>query len=294
MMTYKRFHEDRVLTGRVRATGRSKRSRARRRSRPRRDVLGKVEGGKLGVVLSAQQLERGQLRARQARHASTSAPTSSTSRPSVAGRATTSSATPTTTRTARARRRCGGALGTMEQLVRRRRVRRGHGGPLPRLGDEPRPSRSSRRSRTGSATAHVNLTSNAGALTSSASVVVPVAWSRRPAAPSSTPRAWRSTSSRAVRAPGGIESAWQTLVEIGRLLGWHDRLQASERRAAGDAPAAPRRDRRRRSRRRPPEAEAAIHGAPDRFDAPQDRLRARDPPRRSPPSWCGPSAGRAR
>ncbi len=137
----------------------------------------------------------------------------------------------------------GGALGTMEQLVAD--VESGEVTAVLSLGwatslGEPELAPLANRT-----TAHVNLTSNAGALTSSASVVVPVASVAETSGTFVNAKGMAGHFRRAVRAPGGIESAWQTLVEIGRLLGWQIRFQASGRRAEGHAPEAPRRDRRR-------------------------------------------------
>ena len=122
MMSYQRFHEERVATGRVR-DGAAARQRGRRRRGARGGGQAAQERRRRQARRRAQRaaLQRGQPRAGAAR-ARSSARASSTWRRWAAGRATRSCATPTTTRTARARagrrRRAARAL---SELVARRR-----------------------------------------------------------------------------------------------------------------------------------------------------------------------------
>lgn len=68
---------------------------------------------------------------------------------------------------------------------------------------------------------HVNLASNAGPLTQTASIVVPVATVAETSGTFTNAQGMNQPFSRAVNAPMGIKSAWETLLEIAQAVG-HD------------------------------------------------------------------------
>lgn len=70
------------------------------------------------------------------------------------------------------------------------------------------------------AAAHINLTSNTGALPSAASIVVPVTAIPEMSGTFENAKGVTQQFKQAVTASGGIMPAWHTLIEIGRGLGW--------------------------------------------------------------------------
>jgi NADH-quinone oxidoreductase subunit G len=65
----------------------------------------------------------------------------------------------------------------------------------------------------------VNLTTNIGPLTQAATIVVPVATVAEASGTFVNGKGIAQQYARAVRAPMGIKSGWETLVEIGRRTG---------------------------------------------------------------------------
>ncbi len=223
MMTYKRFHEDRVLAGRVRSAGKVTEVPREAAITAAARVLEKVARGKLAVVLSAQHSsEDNYVLARLARDhfgtehlyltalggwRSDDILRHPDNNPNRAGAAAV-----------------GGELKTMEQLVAD--IEAGVVTTVLSLGwatslseAELAPLANLAGEGVGTA-AHINLTSNAGALTSTASIVVPVASVAETSGTFVNADGLAQRFSRAIRAPGGIDSAWATLCEIGQALGW--------------------------------------------------------------------------
>lgn len=219
MLSYKRFHEDRILTGRVCAAGQGGKIDEIPRDaavEAAASVLEKVAKGKLGVVLSAQHSsEDNYVLARLAReHFGTDhlylaalggwrgddILRNPDNNPNRAG----------------AKAVAGVELGTMEQLVRD--VEAGHVEAVLSLGWAT--SLSEAELAPLASLEGVNLTANAGPLTSTASVVVPVASVAESSGTFVNAKGIAQSFSRAIRAPGGIKSGWETLVEVGRRLGW--------------------------------------------------------------------------
>lgn len=223
MMTYKAFHEDRILTGRVRSAGKVSEVPRDAAVEAAARVLEKVTEGKLAVVLSAQHSsEDNYVLAKMAReHFKTDrlyltalggwrgddilrSPDNNPNRAGAEG--------------------VGGELDTMEKLASD--IEAGHVEAVLSLGwatslSEAELAPLANLADLGIGTAaHVNLTSNAGALTSTASIVVPVATIAETSGTFVNGKGIAQHFSRAIRAPGGIKSAWETLVEIGQHLGW--------------------------------------------------------------------------
>lgn len=221
MMTYKRFHEDRILTGRVRATagdGGGKVTEVTREAavEAAASVLEKVEGGKLAVVLSAQHSnEDNYVLARLAREHFGTDRLYLTALGGWRGDDILRSPDNNPNR-AGAKAVAGVELRTMEQLVRD--AESGAVSAVLSLGWAT--SLSEAELAPLARLEGVNLTTNAGALTSSASVVVPVASHAEASGTFVNGKGVAQAFSRAVRAPGGIKSGWETLLEIGRRLGW--------------------------------------------------------------------------
>jgi NADH-quinone oxidoreductase subunit G len=85
--------------------------------------------------------------------------------------------------------------------------------------------------------AHVNLTPNAGSLTSAASVVVPTTSVAESSGTFVNAMGVAQQFKTAVKAPGGIRTAWETLIEIGERLGWQpDLARLNDVRAAMPSP----------------------------------------------------------
>ena len=221
MMSYKRFHEDRILTGRVRATAADGVGRVMEVPREAAieaaaSVLEKVEGGKLAVVLSAQHSsEDNYVLARMAKEHFGTERLYLTALGGWRGDDILRSPDNNPNR-AGAKAVAGVDLRTMEQLVSDAEsgavtavlslgwatsLSEAELAPLARLEG-------------------VNLTTNAGALTSSASVVVPVASHAEASGTFVNGKGVAQAFRRAIKAPGGIKSGWETLLEIGRRLGW--------------------------------------------------------------------------
>jgi NADH-quinone oxidoreductase subunit G len=224
MMTYKRFHEDRVLTGRVRGGGKVGEVPRDAAVEEAARVLEKVAPGRLAVVLSAQhssednyvlaKLARERLGAGKLylaalggwrgddilRHEDNN--------PNRAGALAVA----------------GGELASLEALVAD--IEAGEVDAVLSLGwashlgeAELAPLAHLAGEGVGTA-AHINLTSNAGPLTSTASVVVPVASVAETSGTFVNAKGVAQGFRRAVQPPGGIKSAWETLIEVGQLLGW--------------------------------------------------------------------------
>ncbi|HJL14629.1 MAG TPA: 2Fe-2S iron-sulfur cluster-binding protein [Sandaracinaceae bacterium LLY-WYZ-13_1] len=224
MMTYKRFHEDRILTGRVRASGRVNEVPRDLAVEAAAKVLEKADGRKLAFVLSAQHpSEDNYVLAKLAEEHFGTDRVYLTALPDWKGDDILRHPDHNPNR-AGAEAVAKGAAKSMEDLVAD--VESGEVTAVISLGwatslteAELAPLSTLAGEGVGGA-AHVNLTSNAGALTSTASVVVPVA---SPAEMSGTfvnAKGMAQRFRKAISAPGGIVPAWQTLIEIGRALGW--------------------------------------------------------------------------
>jgi NADH-quinone oxidoreductase subunit G len=224
MMTYKRFHEDRILTGRVRQSGRIEEVARDAAVAAAASVLEKVEKGRIAIVLSAQHAsEDNFVLLKLAReHFATDRVylaalggwrgddilRHSDNNPNRAG----------------VREVAGKDLPELDRLMKD--IDAGDIDAVLSLGwasnlDEDGLEPLAKLAREGvGAAAHVNLTSNAGALTSTASVVVPVASVAEMSGTFVNAKGIAQQFTRAVRAHGGIKPAWETLIEIGQKLGW--------------------------------------------------------------------------
>lgn len=224
MMTYKRFHEDRILSGRVRAAGKTGEVSREDAVHAAAKVLEKVEPGKLAVVLSAQcssednfvlarlgkdhfQTDRFYLTARAnwkgddiLRHVDAN--------PNRAGATAVSHGDPKGMEDL-VKDIESGAVGAVLSLGPDAALTEAELAPLANLASEG----------VGTA-AHVNLTANAGPLTSSASVVVPVASVAESSGTFVNAAGVAQQFKKALRPPGDLQPAWHTLLGIGRLLGW--------------------------------------------------------------------------
>jgi NADH-quinone oxidoreductase subunit G len=222
MMTYKRFHEDRILTGRVRSGGKIAEVSRDAAVEAAAAVLEKVPKGKLAVVLSAQHSsEDNYVLAKLAREHFETDRLYLTALGGWRGDSILRHPDNNPNR-AGAKAVAGGELGTMERLVAD--IEAGHVQAVLSLGwatslTEAQLAPLANLEGVGTA-AHVNLTTNAGPLTSTASVVVPVASVAETSGTFVNAKGMAQSFRRAVRAPGGIKSGWETLVEIGRRLGW--------------------------------------------------------------------------
>lgn len=227
MMTYRQFHEDRILAGRTREAGKvAELSRADALDAAAA-ALGVTPPGKLAVVLSAQassednlvlvrlakdlfQAERFYLAAKPAwkgdailRHADAN--------PNRAGALAVAPSTPGSLDRLLEDLDAGDVT-TVLSLGSAAELSDAQLAPLARLGGAGEG-------------AHVNLTSHAGPLTSAASVVVPVASVAECSGTFVNAKGIAQQFKKAVSAPGGLQPAWHTLVEIGRLLGWSAELE---------------------------------------------------------------------
>lgn len=222
MMTYKRVHEDRILTGRVWSGGKVAEVPREAAVEAAADVLSKVEKGKLAVVLSAQHSsEDNYVLARLAREYFGTDRLYLTALGGWRGDDILRHPDNNPNR-AGAKAVAGGELGTMERLVAD--VEAGHVEAVLSLGwatslSEAELAPLANLEGVGKA-AHVNLTTNAGPLTATASVVVPVGAVAETSGTFVNAKGIAQGFSRAIRAPGGIKSGWETLLEIGRRLGW--------------------------------------------------------------------------
>ncbi|MCC6662421.1 MAG: (2Fe-2S)-binding protein [Polyangiaceae bacterium] len=229
MMSYHRFHEDRILTGRVRSGDKVQEVSRDEAVKAAVQVLGKVEGGKLGVVLSSQcSNEDNYLLVTLAREHFKTDRIYLTGLGGWRGDEILRHFDNNPNR-AGALMVAGSEPRSMEQLVQD--IESGDVQSVLSLGwatslspAELAPLTSLASAAIG-ATAHINLTANAGALTSAASIVVPVASVAETSGTFVNFKGMAQQFQSAVRAPGGIQSAWQTLVEIGGGLGFTPNLQ---------------------------------------------------------------------
>lgn len=217
MLSYKRFHEDRILTGRVREAGEGVTEVPPEAAiEAAASVLEKVTKGKLGVVLSAQHSsEDNYVLARLAREHFGTDRLYLTALGGWRGDDILRHPDNNPNR-AGAEAVAGVELGTMEQLVRD--IEAGHVEAVLSLGWAT--SLSEAELAPLANLEGVNLTANAGPLTSTASVVVPVASLAESSGTFVNAKGIAQSFRRAIRAPGGIKSGWETLIEIGRRLGW--------------------------------------------------------------------------
>ncbi|MFK7991101.1 MAG: 2Fe-2S iron-sulfur cluster-binding protein [Sandaracinaceae bacterium] len=244
MMTYKRFHEDRVVTGRVRADGKvTEVSRAEAIEAAARK-LGKVATGKLAVVLSAQNSsEDNYVLAKLAKEQFGTDRLFLTALPDWRGDDILRHTDQNPNR-AGAKNVAGGELGSMDELVSQ--VESGQVSAVLSLGwatdlteAELAPLSFLGSQGVGGAV-HVNLTANAGPLTSTATIVIPTTSIAESSGTFVNARGVAQTFSRAVHAPGGIRTAWETLVELGQALGWKiDFQRLNDVRAAMPTPQLP-------------------------------------------------------
>ncbi len=224
MMTYKGFHEDRILTGRVRSAGKVSEVPRDAAVAAAARVLEKVGKGRLGVVLSAVHAsEDNYVLAKLAREHFGAERLYLAVRAPWKGDSILRHADANPNR-AGAQAVAGGELAGLEKLAAD--IEAGEVEAVLSLGSvtslseaELAPLAHLAGEGVGTA-AHVNLTSNAGPLTSTASIVVPVATIAEMSGTFVNAKGIAQRFSRAIRAPGGIASAWETLVEIGQLLGW--------------------------------------------------------------------------
>lgn len=216
MMTYKRFHEDRVITGRVRSGGRLEEVTQDDAVEAASSELAKAAKGSVGVILSAQHSsEDNYVLARMAKEVFGTDHVYLTGRPAWRG--------DDILRHTDANPNRAGATAVADGepkpiAVLARDIASGAVESILSLG-APADGTDSELESVGSVP-HVNLTSEAGALTSAASVVVPVASVAETSGTFVNAEGRAQTFRKAVTAPGGIEPAWLTLVRIGRTLGW--------------------------------------------------------------------------
>ncbi len=213
MMTYKRFHEDRVVTGRVRAGSGKVQEVTRDDAVAAAASLLRDAGSKVAIVLSAQHSSEDNFVL-----VSLARELFETDRFYLSARADwrgddilrNPDANPNR---AGAKAVCPSAPESLSQLAKD--IEAGDVDAVlslgPAMADEGIGSLTER---------HVNLTANAGPLTSTATVVVPVASHAEASGTFVNAAGQAAHFKRAVLAPGGIESAWFTLLQIGRELGW--------------------------------------------------------------------------
>lgn len=224
MMSYKAYHEDRILTGRVRSGGKVAEVPRDAAVEAAARVLEKVSKGKLAVVLSAQcSSEDNYVLVKLAREHFGTDRLYLTALGGWKGDTILRHPDNNPNR-AGAQAVAGGDLAGMEKLVAD--IESGAVEAVLSLGwatslseTELAPLANLAGQGVGTA-AHVNLTSNSGPLTSTASIVVPVASHAETSGTFVNAKGVAQRFSRAIRAPGGIKSGWETLVDIGRLLGW--------------------------------------------------------------------------
>ena len=222
MMTYKRFHEDRIVAGRVRSGGRVQEVTRAEAIAAAAAVLEKVQKDKIGVVLSAQHTsEDNYVLKKLAEHFGTER-LYLTALPSWKGDSILRHTDQNPNRAGAIA--VGGKLGTMEQLTAD--IESGAVESVISLGwatslseAELAPLANLASEGVGTAS-HVNLTSNAGPLTSTASIVVPVASIAEASGTFVNAKGMAQPLKKATNPPGGIKSAWETLIEIGHRLGW--------------------------------------------------------------------------
>jgi len=215
MMTYKRFHEDRIITGRVRTPSRAgdkidEITRAESVVAAARTL--RSAGSKAAVVLSAQHSsEDNFVLVQLARELFETDRFYLSARADWKGDDILRNADANPNR-AGAQAVCPSKPESLAQLVKD--VAAGDVDAVLSLGPASDVE-------LGSLTGwHVNLTANAGPLTSKATVVVPVATPAECSGTFVNAEGHAAHFKKAITAPGGIEPAWLTLVEIGRELGW--------------------------------------------------------------------------
>jgi NADH-quinone oxidoreductase subunit G len=224
MMTYTRFHEDRILTGRVRRAERVTEVSREEAIDAAARVLERAGEGRLAIVLSAQHSsEDNYVLAKLGRehfgatkfYLAALGPWKGDEilrhtdhNPNRAGATAVA----------------GGNLEGLDKLARD--IDAGEIDAVLSLGwaasqneSELAPLANLAGEGVGSA-AHVNLTSNSGPLTSTASIVVPVTSIAEMSGTFVNAKGIAQQFQRAVKAPGGIQTAWETLIEIGKRLGY--------------------------------------------------------------------------
>jgi NADH-quinone oxidoreductase subunit G len=213
MMTYHRFHEDRVLTGRVRQDGRVVEVPREVAIESAAKALEKAR--RLAVVFSAQHSNEDNF------------VLAKLGRDHLGGKALYLAALPPwkgdrilrhpdqNPNRAGVQLIAGTDLKTTAQLVEE--VREGKVDTILSLGWAA--SESAEELAPLASVPHVNLTSNIGPLTQVATVVVPVATVAEASGTFVNAQGMAQRYQRAVKAPLGIRSAWETLVEIGRKVG---------------------------------------------------------------------------
>jgi NADH-quinone oxidoreductase subunit G len=223
MMTYKRFHEDRVLTGRVKQTGVVTEVPRAIAIEAAAKVLEKAQ--RLAVVFSAQHSnEDNFLLAKISEHVAGGSAGGASARylaalPGWRGDAILRNPDNNPNRLG-ATAIGGEGMGTTQDLIAA--VQAGKVDAILSLGSviaEGAAAETLEQLQPLAAVPHVNLSSNIGPLTQIASVVVPVATHAEASGTFVNARGIAQPYQRAIRAPMGIESAWETLVEIGRALG---------------------------------------------------------------------------
>ncbi len=219
MMSYKQFHGDRVLTGRVRQDGRTVEIPRDASLDAAARVLEKAT--RLAVVFSAQHGNEDNFVLRKlgiehlgARSLYLAALSPESVPGGWKGDAILKSSDNNPNR-AGATHVAGATLGTTAQLVAD--VRAGRVDAILSLGWAA--SESVKDLEALSGVPHVNLASNIGALTQSATVVVPVTSHAEAAGTFVNGQGIAQQFARAVQAPTGIVSAWETLVDIGKRMG---------------------------------------------------------------------------
>ncbi len=213
MMSYKRFHEDRLLTGRVRDGERNVEVSRESAIEAAAKILEK--GGKLGLVLSAQHSnEDNFVLLKLGRDMLGSGKLFLAARGGWKGDAILRNADDNPNR-AGALGVAGGALASTKDLVDA--VGAGEVSVILSLGADAAETveqlEALRR------VPHVSLAANAGPLPRVASVVVPVASVAESSGTFVNAAGRAQQFHRAVHAPGGIRSAWETLIEIAQAMG---------------------------------------------------------------------------
>jgi NADH-quinone oxidoreductase subunit G len=213
MMTYKRFHEDRVLTGRVRSEGRVVEVPVEVAIDAAAKVLSKVSN--LAVVYSAQHSnEDNFVLGKLGKEHLGGTKLYLAALPDWKGDRILRSADHNPNR-AGAKAIAGADLATTRQLVDDVKARTV--GAVLSLGWAA--SETAEELAALASVPHVNLASNIGPLTLAATIVVPVATVAEASGTFVNGKGIAQQFARAVQAPMGIRSAWETLVEIGRRTG---------------------------------------------------------------------------
>jgi NADH-quinone oxidoreductase subunit G len=227
MMTYKRFHEDRILTGRVRRGGSVEEVGREEALEAAAQLLERTDGDRVAVVLSAQHAsEDNYVLARLAEERLETSRLYLAALGGWRGDDILRHEDNNPNRAGAQRVAGDRTLRSTADLVKD--LEAGEIDVVLSLGwaaAESLEELEALAALDDAGQAHINLTSNAGTLTSAASIVVPVAGISEMSGTFVNAAGLAQVFKKATRAPGGIKTAWETLLELGTLLGWTPTLK---------------------------------------------------------------------